>query len=227
MIEMSVPPQSHIPHSLKSGLKQKSDLHLSRKIWHCVGITLMAVVYNLVSTRTTWIALLSLSAVMIPLDLLRVRRPALNRATLKVFGSLMRRHEFEAITGTTFLLLGCAFLMILNKKHIVTLTLLFLAFGDPVASFFGLRFGKDKILGSKTLQGTMAAFVVCTVIAAFYYYFNNLMTERLLIVAPFSGLIGAAAELIPIGKLDDNFTFPVVGSCLLWALFIVYGGFGI
>jgi dolichol kinase len=119
------------------------------------------------------------------------------------------------------------FVLAVFDRNIVTLTLLFLAFGDPIASFCGIRFGKDKILGHKTLQGTLGAFVACTTIAGIYYYFNNLMAERLLIVAPLSGLIGAVAELLPIGKLDDNLTFPIVGSTLLWILFQVYGGFGI
>jgi dolichol kinase len=118
-------------------------------------------------------------------------------------------------------------LLALFDRHIVTLTLLFLAFGDPIASFCGIQFGKDKILGNKTLQGTLGSFAACTVIGALYYYFNNLMTERLLIVAPLSGLIGALAELVPIGKLDDNLTFPIIGSALLWVLFLVYGGFGL
>ena len=219
MYQMPMSPELH-----SQGLKQKSDLHLSRKLWHCIGITGMAAVYNLFGVKTSWIILLVASALIIPLDILRLKRPGLNRVTLKIFGPLMRRHESGEISGMTYLYLGCMFLLFFKSKHIVTLALLFLAFGDPVASFFGIRYGKDKILGNKTLQGTMAAFGTCTVIAAIYYYFNNLMIERLLIVAPLSGLIGAVAELIPIGKLDDNLTFPVVSSCLLWVLFQVYAG---
>jgi len=208
-------------------LKQKSDLHLSRKIWHCGGICGMAFAYAFMPNRMAWVTLIGLSAFIIPLDLLRLKHLGLNHTTMRVFGPVMRHHEKGALSGFSYLLIGAMFLLWFNQFHIVILTLLFLAFGDPVASFFGLRFGKDKILGSKTLQGTMAAFVVCTIISAVYYYFNNIMTERLLIVVPLSGLIGAAAELIPIGKIDDNLSFPVLGASLLWLLFTVYGGFGI
>lgn len=207
-------------------LKQRNDIHLARKIWHCVGICAMAALYNWADLQLTWILLLITTGVFVPLDILRQKRPSLNRLTLRLFGAVMRRNETHHISGLSYLLIGSLFLMFFPPP-IVTLTLLFLAFGDPTASFFGLRFGKDRILGNKTLQGTMAAFGVCTVIAVLYYYFNNLMTERLLIVAPLSGLIGALAELLPIGKLDDNLTFPVVGSCLLWVLFQVYGGFAL
>ena len=206
------------------GLKQRSDIHLSRKLWHCVGICIMAAIYNYFGVRVSWFIVIAVSLFFIPLDLLRQRNPALNRVTVKLFGPVMRRHEYHAVSGMTYLYLGCSFLLFVNQPHIVTLTLLFLAFGDPVASFFGLRFGKDRIIGHKTLQGTFAAFVVCTIIAILYYYFNNIMIERLLIVAPLSGLIGAVAELLPIGKLDDNLTFPIVCSILLMALFKIYGG---
>ncbi len=208
-------------------LKQRSDIHLSRKLWHCVGICMMAAIYNYFGAKVSWILVLVAAGFFIPLDLLRQKQPALNRLTVRVFGPVMRKHEFHAISGMTYLYLGCIFLLLINSHHIVTLTLLFLAFGDPIASFFGIRYGKDRILGRKTLQGTLAAFAVCTLISAIYYYFNNLMTERLLIVAPISGVIGALAELLPIGRLDDNLTFPIVCAVLLLALFKVYGGFGI
>lgn len=204
-------------------LKQRSDLHLSRKLWHCAGISAMTAAYNLFGPSASWTALLAVSLFFIPIDFLRLRHPTLNRIALKVFGPLMRSHESVEISGMTYLFVGCMFLLMFKNPHIVTLTLLFLAFGDPIASFFGIRYGKDRILGRKTLQGTMAAFTTCTVLGAIYYYSNNLMLERLLIVAPLSGLIGALSELLPIGKLDDNLTFPIVCSCLLWILFQVYG----
>lgn len=206
-------------------LRQKSDIHLSRKLWHCVGICAMAMVYNQFGSRVSWIALLILAGFFIPLDILRQYQPGLNRATVRLFGRVMRKYEYNAVSGMTYLYFGVMILLLIGNAHIITLTLLFLAFGDPIASFFGIRYGKDRILANKTLQGTMAAFAVCTIISGIYYYFNNLMTERLLIVAPISGLIGALAELLPIGKLDDNFTFPVVCAVLLLALFTVYGGF--
>ena len=204
------------------GLKQRSDIHLTRKIAHCLGICLMAVVLNLWGLKVAWALLITVSLIIIPLDLLRRKSPGLNRATLRIFGPIMRTHERDAVSGMTYLYLGCMVLLLFPDRHIVTLTLLFLAFGDPIASFFGIRFGKDRIIGNKTLQGTMAAFVVCAVISGVYCYVNNIMTERLLIVAPLGGLIGAAAELAPIGKLDDNFTFPVISALLLSILFFVF-----
>lgn len=144
---------------------------------------------------------------------------------MKIFGPVMRQHESKAFSGLSYLLLGGIILLAFFERHVITLSLLFLAIGDPLASYVGIRFGRDRILGNKTLQGTLAAFFACSAIAGTYYYLNGIMTERLLIVAPISGVIGAATELIPIGKLDDNLTCPVLSAIGLTALFYLYGGF--
>ena len=105
------------------------------------------------------------SGLIIPLDFLRQSRPHLNRATLKVFGRVMRRREYHSISGFTYLLCGEIILLAFFHHHIVNIALLFLAFGDPMASYVGIKFGTEKIVGNKTLQGAIAAFVICTLIA--------------------------------------------------------------
>ena len=205
-------------------LRRKSDLHISRKIWHLTGAGMLILLYNFLSLQACWILILLGIVTVIPLDYFRRRNPELNRFVLRVIGPLMRQHEFSRLSGLSWLLLGFALIMFLYQKEIVNVAMLFLAFGDPIASYFGIRFGKDKLIGNKTLQGTMAAFAVCTIVATIYYYYNNIMLERVLIVAPLSGLIGALSELVPVGKMDDNFTFPVISASCLWVLFQLFGG---
>jgi diacylglycerol kinase (CTP) len=208
-------------------LKQRADIHLVRKIWHVLGVCSMILIYITLGTNWSIGILLAISAIIIPLDILRLKNPPLNALTIKIFGPVLRRHEYDSVSGMSYLFAGGLVLLLFFPRPILILSLLFLAFGDPLASYFGIRFGKDKIFGHKSLQGSAAAFVVCTLIAGLYYYYNNIMTERLLIVAPLSGLIAAIAELIPIRKLDDNFTFPVLSGCFLWLLFQLFSGFGV
>ena len=204
-------------------LKARSDLHLARKLWHAIGVGFMAAWFNVFSYGGSWALLVAVAAIIVPLDFLRRSRPKLNEATVRVFQSVMRTHEQTALSGFTYLLAGAAILLTFFDKHVVTLTLLFLALGDPIASYCGIRFGKDRIIGNKTLQGSVGAFVTCALVAALYFYAQNLMIERLWIVAPVSGLIGAVAELTPVGKLDDNLTFPVLAAGLLWTLLTLFG----
>lgn len=206
-------------------LKHRSDLHLARKFWHTLGVLLIVVIYHNVN-RSTAVQLITLfTAVFIVADLLRLQLPSMNKAVISIFHPFLRESEREHIAGTSYLLTGVFIIIILFPKDIVSLTLLFLAVADPLASYFGVLYGKDKLIGNKSLQGSLAAFTSCAVIATVFYFSKNLMTERLLIVSILSGLIGALAELIPVGKLDDNLTFPIISASCLWGVFYLFGGF--
>lgn len=210
---------------MEQPLKQRTDVHLARKIWHFSGVMLIAGIYSQVS-RTLALQLISFFTFLcIVIDLVRHQWPPANRVMMAIFRPVMREHEKNRIAGISYLLLGSFIIILLFPKSIVLLSLLFLGVADPLASYVGIRYGQDKILGNKSLQGSLAAFFACTFIAAVYYFAQNIMTERLLMVSLLSGLIGAFSELIPIWRLDDNLTFPLVSSSLLWILFFVFGGF--
>lgn len=205
-------------------LKTRSDIHLARKLWHFSGVLLIVIIYHNIS-RDLALQVASLATfVFVSLDILRQHYENVNHILLKAFQPIMREHERKTLAGTTYLLTGVLLIVFLFPKDIVVLSLLFLALADPLASYVGLLYGKDKLIGNKSLQGSIAAFLTCTITAAVYFYSHNLMLERLLIVSVLSGLIGAAAELLPIGKLDDNFTLPVLSAFMLWLLFYIFGG---
>lgn len=214
-----------IQYGQQTKLSKRSDLHLSRKIWHFLGVMLIAVFYNNLSRASAiqWISFTAFLFILV--DILRQQSPRLNHIMLKVFGPLMRESERNNLAGTTYLLLGVFIIISLFPRDIVRLSLYFLAIADPIASYFGVLYGKDKIIGAKSLQGTMAAFAACALICAAYFFIENLMIDRLLIVSVIGGLIGAISELIPIGKLDDNLTIPVSSAIMLWGLFFLFGGY--
>lgn len=206
----------------KLNFKVRSDVHLARKIWHVTMVLIMAYIYYRVG-RQMAISILAVAMLFfVGLDLIRLKFSGLNKVALTIFGRIMRRNEVDSPAGTTYLLSGVFIVVVLFSQEIVLLTLLFLAIADPAASYFGIRYGKDRIINNKSLQGTLAAFVCCTVIAFTYFSLHHFVDERPLLIALIAGVIGAASELLPIGKLDDNLTFPVVSSFLLWILFKVF-----
>ncbi len=203
-------------------LKLRSDIHIERKIWHAIMVLLMTFIYVKVERRTA-LNILSLTLLcFVATDLLRLRVARLNQLFISIFHRVMRKHEAHSLAGTTYLLTGVFFSVFLFSKDIVTITLLFLALGDPVASYFGIRYGKDRITKNKSLQGTLAAFFCCTTIAFAYFSFYKLMLDRIVLVSLVSGLTGALSEMFPIGKLDDNLTFPIICSTGMWVIFRVF-----
>ncbi len=207
-----------------SGLKNRSDLHVARKIWHMVGVFTMFAAWVFLPFWASMTFLVLGWLIFVPADFIRQRNPDFNRSLAGVFRPIMRSNELNRLAGTTYLITGTLLITLFFNKGVVALSLLFLAFADPIASYIGIKYGKDKIFGHKSVQGFVAAFVVCASLC-FLFLFYNQVQEYILIVSLMAGLIGALAELIPLGKLDDNFTMPVASSFGLTVLFYFFGYF--
>jgi diacylglycerol kinase (CTP) len=206
-------------------LKKRSDIHWERKIWHMTSVFGMFLAYVFLPPMVSSLILVFAIATFLPVDFLRLRYPAFNDWVVHALKPIMRTNEIHKIAGTTYLLTGVGIIVAVFPRPIVALTLLFLAFADPMASFIGIKYGKDKIFGHKSIQGFIAAFVVCTFCTMMFLSFYNVMLDRVIVVSLLAGLIGGLAELVPIGKLDDNFTLPLISSLGLYILFSLFGLF--
>lgn len=207
-----------------SGLKNRSDLHVARKIWHMSGVFTMFAAWIFLPYWVSMTLLIVGWLLFVPADFLRQKNPEINRSVMTLFRPIMRSNELNRLAGTTYLITGTLLITIFFNKGVVSLSLLFLAFADPIASYVGIKYGKDKLFGHKSVQGFIAAFVVCAVLCYIFLFYNQVQ-EYILIVSLLAGLIGALAELIPLAKLDDNFTMPVISSIGLSVLFYFFGYF--
>lgn len=205
-------------------LRARNDIHLARRLWHFFGVMTMFALYWFLPRQPAVIVAVVMSSLMIGFDVLRLSIPRLNRFFCWFFGRFLRKGELRRVSGATSMLAAVTLLVLFYPKRVALLAMLFCAVGDPVASYFGIRFGKDKLIGDKSVQGSLAAFFACFLLAAGYCYAMDLMRERLFIVALLGGLIGALSELVPVFGLDDNFVFPVLSATLLTGLFYVFGG---
>ena len=209
------------------GLKKRSDIHYARKIWHMSGVFTMFLAYTYLPPAVSMTILVLAWFLFVPFDFMRQRNAALNDWAVHAFKPIMRQSEVKKLAGTTFLLSGVLLVDILFPRPVVGLTLLFLAFADPIASYFGILYGKDKIFGHKSIQGFRAAFFVCAALTFAFLLYHNYMMDRLIVVSLLAGLVGAFAELIPVGKLDDNLTLPVMSAIGLSLLFYFFGFFAV
>lgn len=211
--------------TMSTGLKARSDIHLARKVWHFLGVTCVLVIYHNVSRPVALQLLTLVGSFVIFCDLYRLKSAWFNKIFVRIFGALMRDSEQKTLLGSTYMAIGVFICVALFPPLVVKLSLIFLAVADPLASYFGIRYGKDRLFGNKSLQGSTAAFVSCSLVSAIYFLSKGIMVERLLIASLLSGLVGAISEGVPVGKLDDNLVMPIVSSTLLMLLFLVLGGF--
>ncbi|MES2768558.1 MAG: hypothetical protein V4596_05365 [Bdellovibrionota bacterium] len=202
-------------------LKVRSDLHLARRIYHMLGAGTIAALYYFMPRKEMLILFVGFTLLCVCVDLFRLKSKKLNDKLLATFGSFVRKSEVNNLTGMTYLTIGVTAIAVIFPKEIVTLSLLMLAVGDPISSIFGIMYGKDVLVGKKTLQGTIAGFIACALVSIVYFSGTGLMSERLILASLVAGLIGAISELTPVFGLDDNFTFPILSACLLWAQFSI------
>ena len=110
-----------------------------------------------------------------------------------------------------FYALGVTLSLFLFEEKVAILSILFLVFSDPIASFFGVFFGKQKILPNKTFEGCVAAYVTCYFPYSFIWVVFRCKWFDLFIFSLLAGAVGMLSEAFSMG-LDDNLTIPVVAG---------------
>ena len=109
--------------------------------------------------------------------------------------------------GALLFFLGAMVLMALFQNQSVVLGALCVAiYGDAASTIFGLRFGKHRIAGKKTLEGTLGGILVSVIFLGFLFEWW---------VALIAAVAGMLAELLP---FDDNFTIPIAAALALTIL---------
>lgn len=200
--------------SFEQVLHKRSDLHILRKLWHIsVGSIVLFLYLTSNESAFYWANIvMGLAVSGFAVDFLRKKNKSLNAVVIKVMGPLMRRSEREGVSGFPFYALGCSLSLYFYQRDISILSIMFLIFSDPISSFFGVLYGKDKLLPNKSLQGAVAGFFTCYLIALFYTMNTSTIGMNILIFSIAAGLIGAASELISAFNIDDNLTIPVLSG---------------
>jgi dolichol kinase len=151
---------------------------------------------------------------MVWLESWRFRSPKVNRWLFEHFKGFTKDKERERVSTTTYFLLAAALTILLFPAGIAIPALLFLTVGDPVAEIVGVTWGRLRLVGSKTLEGTLAGAAACFLAGA-----PLLAMPRLELTVPLLAIGAAAAaltELIPF-PIDDNFTIPLGSGAAMLA----------
>lgn len=197
----------------------RSDLHIARKLWHMLSGVIGLIIYhrNGLSADRMATYLLIVAILAFALEFLRLRDERLNQIVMIVMKPFMREAEKTSVSGMPFYALGVALSLFFFPERIAVLSVLFLIFADPIASLFGILYGRDKILPNKSLQGTLAAFSVCYLVTLIYGAVYTGSSMNLLVFSIIAGVIGALSELCS-QFVDDNLCIPVVSGLGLFIL---------
>ncbi|MBI2646319.1 MAG: hypothetical protein HYW85_04720 [Deltaproteobacteria bacterium] len=198
-----------------------------RKFWHTGMIVVTCYLYAKVfpTRQSALLAWLIIGGPFLLLDLLRIKIRPLNVLIISLFSPLMRKKELFSPSATTPFLLSSFIVIALFPKPIAIVSMLCLAFGDVAACMIGLRFGKDKLFQNKSLQGSIACFVVCFLLTLAFLIAHRISSNNIAVIALVGGLAATLGELIAVKPLDDNFTIPVVTASLLYPVLLLLSNF--
>src|SRR5512136_497313 len=130
--------------------------HIGRKLYHLFGGLGLLSLYYFLGRRDALLCYGVLVLAVLAVDITRLRVPAFNQFIQSRFGSFIRKNEANKLTGTAPYVLGIGLSLALYRTDIATAAVCFLAFGDVAATTVGERYGKTKISGEKSLEGTLA-----------------------------------------------------------------------
>lgn len=207
--------------------RPRDDLHLARRLFHIMsGCGIVAVSFFLESKKDFALFLGSLTLLDLVVEGARLIFPRFNLFVLSRFRRLLREGEENRLSGISYYLLGSLLAVILFPREIAVLSILFLAFGDPIASLVGVMVGRRHwpshvSPSQKSFEGSLACLFFCGVMTWFVSYeFAKTAglnpSDRLLfsIVGGFSAALG---ELLPL-RTDDNFALPLISGTCLWVV---------
>ena len=204
---------------ISSPLRMRSDLHLTRKAWHISTGLIGLFIYKKTgfTAEQTAFILLTFAVAAFLFEFIRLRNEKINKLALLIMKPVMRESERNSVSGLPFYALGISLALFFFPERIAILATLFLIFADPIASFFGILYGRDKILPNKSLQGTVAAFSVCYIATIIYGLIYVGPSMNLLIFAVAGGVVGCISEMCS-QFIDDNLCIPVVSGLGLFLI---------
>lgn len=188
------------------------------------------------STRSILFAVLFLFFLFqIILEYLRFHFSLWQKIFVMTMGNLLKQNETERINGSLPYFFATLLLLLFVQREVAIVSMVFLIIGDPVAAYFGSRYGYWRFANGKSIQGTLAGIIGAFLGGLLFLYIHSWRHSSLLffsqvnilfslIILFMGATIAFAFELVSgQGLMDDNLTIPIsssIGISILLALLI-------
>ncbi len=198
-------------------LGQARVIQWPRKIWHTLAG--LGIVWIYLFSRGSFTVKMtifgSFTLYALICDIYRLLSPKFNAKVMHDLKKFMRKEEAGRLNSMTFYTLSCFFVCLVFPKAVAILAILFLAFGDVIASVVGVKWGRHKIFRRLSLEGSLAFFVTASLITLLYPVLAPHFSGNLFLLCLMGGLIGMSSEWISF-RTDDNLVIPIYSATLLF-----------
>ena len=178
---------------------------LLRKSIHLSGLTL-PVIYLFLDKPRMLIFVGVLTGFAFIVELMKWLSSGFADLFFRILAPLLRSHERKgAVTGATYYLMSAFLCILFYAKTLAIVCIFFMVLGDMAAALVGKKWGRTKLLGSKSLEGSAACFIVCVAIA---------LVQLNPIIAVIGASVATFVELMPF-PIDDNLTVPLISGAVM------------
>lgn len=101
-------------------------------------------------------------------------------------------------------------MMLVFDKWIAVVSLTYIIIGDPAAAIVGRIWGRHKIWGNKSIEGSLSFFVAAALSGLIWSLVSPIPWH----FAVLGGLFAAIVEMV-IYQVDDNLTVPILTALML------------
>jgi len=203
----------------------RHDLQLGRRVFHLFNGVATATAYALFFTHEQVIHVFgAIACVVYIVDRVRIAYPEVVERRAPWVNRFFVRAE-EQVRESAMIPYAIAVLLtiITVPKPAAIVGICTLAIADPLAAVVGIRLGRRRITGNRSLEGSLAFFAATAGIVAVVLHWSTVAAPGT--IAGAAVAIGAAAtgcELLPL-RIDDNLTIPIVVGFATWTITALLG----
>lgn len=189
---------------------------LARKAIHLTSVV-VPVAYALGTSRDTLLALLCVAGVVSAIVEIARRRSVRARETfVRLFGTMLRAHEHDALAGATWMLVAYVGAVLIFPPRVAIAAMCAVALGDAAAAIVGrtASVARARRLGAPHEGKTFAGSAACATISAIAAYGIAGLGAPIAVI---SGVCASIAERWDIAHIDDNVRVALAAGCSAWA----------
>lgn len=149
--------------------------------------------------------------IFVIMDLARLGSKNINLFFQNKATKVYKKGEEKRFSSISLFFISSFLVILIFPKMIAILALSFLIFGDVFAKFFGLEYGRMKLFGEKTLEGSLAHFTICLLVGYILWPYVGL-SPVVILAGVFSATI---SEALPLG-VNDNLSVSLISGAIMY-----------
>lgn len=213
------------PKTNSTILAKRTDYQIPRRLFHFGSGVVVAFLYQTLFTHSQAVYVMGfLACVVYIFEQVRVNYPEIASQFNHFSKYVLRAEEQLKESAQVPYLMGILLTILSFPKPVAISGILTLAIADPLSALIGIRFGKNRIVAHKSLEGSAAFFAatLLSVVVAFSTFHSQQADIHLVGLSLFVAFLASLFEMIPI-KIDDNLTIPIFTALVTWAGTIIFG----